>query len=149
MAAVNLARSAFTGLLRNSTLIKTPIVCRLSTVALLQKYQTIRNISKLNNNFHLLSNGVHIERIRGFATGPVHKITQSEISDRVMKVCRAYDKLSNVQSEKLGLRHFSHGPPLTIDLIKSRVLLVLQLYDKVDPEKNKFLMRSVATHQIP
>ncbi|VVC91394.1 unnamed protein product [Leptidea sinapis] len=111
MAAVNLARSAFTGLLRNSTLIKTPIVCRLSTVALLQKYQTIRNISKLNNNFHLLSNGVHIERIRGFATGPVHKITQSEISDRVMKVCRAYDKLSNVQ--------------------------------------NKFLMRSVATHQIP
>ncbi|VVC91395.1 unnamed protein product [Leptidea sinapis] len=109
MAAVNLARSAFTGLLRNSTLIKTPIVCRLSTVALLQKYQTIRNISKLNNNFHLLSNG----------------------------------------SEKLGLRHFSHGPPLTIDLIKSRVLLVLQLYDKVDPEKNKFLMRSVATHQIP
>lgn len=34
-----------------------------------------------------------------------------------------------------GVRQYSHGPPLSLDLIKSRVLLTLQLYDKIDPEK--------------
>ncbi|CAH2048877.1 unnamed protein product, partial [Iphiclides podalirius] len=38
-------------------------------------------------------------------------------------------------TEKLSSRNYSGGPPLTLELIKSRVLLVLQLYDKVDPEK--------------
>ncbi|CAH1404610.1 unnamed protein product [Nezara viridula] len=35
----------------------------------------------------------------------------------------------------INWRLFSHGPPLTLDLIKERVILVLKLYDKVDPEK--------------
>ncbi|XP_025420961.1 acyl carrier protein, mitochondrial isoform X3 [Sipha flava] len=33
------------------------------------------------------------------------------------------------------VRHYSVKPPLTIDQIKKRVLLVLQLYDKVNPDK--------------
>lgn len=33
------------------------------------------------------------------------------------------------------MRNYSVKPPLTIDIIKKRVLLVLQLYDKVNPDK--------------
>ncbi|TFK10443.1 Acyl carrier protein, mitochondrial [Platysternon megacephalum] len=32
-------------------------------------------------------------------------------------------------------RHYSHLPPLTLESIEERVLYVLKLYDKVDPEK--------------
>ncbi|CAK1551343.1 unnamed protein product [Leptosia nina] len=93
MAAVNIFRSACGGLLRKSTTIKTPVACRLSTVALQQKYQTVKTIAKLYNS-HDLQTG-----------------------------------------KPLFVRNYGHGAPLTIDLIKSRVLLVLQLYDKVNPEK--------------
>uniref|UniRef100_A0A1B6L907 Acyl carrier protein n=1 Tax=Graphocephala atropunctata TaxID=36148 RepID=A0A1B6L907_9HEMI len=34
-------------------------------------------------------------------------------------------------------RHYSMDPPLTLELIRDRVLLVLKLYDKVDPAKLK------------
>ncbi|XP_038220726.1 acyl carrier protein, mitochondrial isoform X2 [Zerene cesonia] len=94
MAAVNIVRSAVSGLLRKSTTIKTPVVCRLSTVALQQKFHTVKTIANLYNNNHI-QNG----------------------------------------KPKVAVRNYSGGPPLTIDLIKSRVLLVLQLYDKVNPEK--------------
>jgi len=33
------------------------------------------------------------------------------------------------------VRHYSVKPPMTIEQIKKRVLLVLQLYDKVNPDK--------------
>ncbi|CAG4982709.1 unnamed protein product [Colias eurytheme] len=121
MAAVNIVRSAVSGLLRKSTTIKTPVVCRLSTVALQQKFHTVKAIANLYNNNHI-QNGVH-RASRQYATGPVHKVTQQDIADRVMK------------KPKVAVRNYSGGPPLTIDLIKSRVLLVLQLYDKVNPEK--------------
>ncbi|EUB57600.1 Acyl carrier protein [Echinococcus granulosus] len=32
-------------------------------------------------------------------------------------------------------RSFSHGPPLSKPMIEDRVMLVLQLYDKIDPNK--------------
>lgn len=35
----------------------------------------------------------------------------------------------------LPVRHFSAKEPLTLKLIKERVILVLSLYDKVNPEK--------------
>lgn len=35
----------------------------------------------------------------------------------------------------LQVRHYSAKEPLTLKLIKERVILVLQLYDKVNPEK--------------
>ncbi|CAH4028188.1 acyl carrier protein, mitochondrial isoform X2 [Pieris brassicae] len=93
MAAASLIRSAFSGLLRKSTTIKTPVACRLFTVALQQKYHTVKTIANLYNT-------------------------------------------SDLQNGKPQfVRNYSHGPPLTIDIIKSRVLLVLQLFDKVNPEK--------------
>ncbi|CAK1551344.1 unnamed protein product [Leptosia nina] len=112
MAAVNIFRSACGGLLRKSTTIKTPVACRLSTVALQQKYQTVKTIAKLYNS-HDLQTGVSCER--RYATGPVHKITPQEIGERVMKVCKAYDKLTSVQlsleshfMQDLGLDSLDH-----------------------------------------
>lgn len=35
----------------------------------------------------------------------------------------------------LAVRHYSAKEPLTLKLIKERVILVLSLYDKVDPNK--------------
>ncbi|XP_050351370.1 uncharacterized protein LOC126774068 isoform X3 [Nymphalis io] len=134
MAAANLVRNAFNGLLRKSTSYKTPVVCKLSTVALQQKYHTAKAIAR-TYNIQQLQNGVQYQRKRQFATGPVRKITQEEIEERVMKVCKAYDKLVSTQKQKIGVRNYSAGPPLTLDLIKSRVILVLQLYDKISPEK--------------
>ncbi|XP_049873816.1 acyl carrier protein, mitochondrial isoform X1 [Pectinophora gossypiella] len=94
MAASNLVRSAFNGLLRKSITYKTPVVCRLSTIALQQKYHTVKTAVKVYNSYNLQNGG-----------------------------------------RKIGVRSYSAGPPLSLDLIKSRVLLVLQLYDKVNPEK--------------
>lgn len=33
------------------------------------------------------------------------------------------------------VRHYSAAEPLTLEFIRDRVLLVLKLYDKVDPNK--------------
>jgi len=78
-----------------------------------------------------------------------------QIRDRVLTVCRAYDK---VTADKVSIlntsynpfmcffffffqrvispkRLYSSKPPLTLDFIQGRVLLVLKLYDKVDPNK--------------
>lgn len=57
MAAVNFVRSAFNGLLRKPTAYKTPVVCRLSTVALQQKYHAVNIAVQVNNNYSL-QNGV-------------------------------------------------------------------------------------------
>ena len=76
-----------------------------------------------------------------------------EIQDRVLKVVAAYDK---VTSDKVNIHVFFHAscifqnitdprvkqvrqysakPPLTLNFIRDRVLLVLKLYDKIDPTK--------------
>ncbi|CDS43533.1 NADH dehydrogenase [Echinococcus multilocularis] len=41
-----------------------------------------------------------------------------------------YPPISSLQT-----RSFSHGPPLSKSMIEDRVMLVLQLYDKIDPNK--------------
>ncbi|XP_063624455.1 acyl carrier protein, mitochondrial isoform X2 [Cydia splendana] len=94
MAAANLVRSAFSGLLRKSTTYRTPVVCRLSTVVLQQKYHTVKTAVTLYNNKYLQDG-----------------------------------------SQKVGVRHYSAGPPLSLELIQQRVLLVLKLYDKICAEK--------------
>jgi hypothetical protein len=35
----------------------------------------------------------------------------------------------------MAVRHYSSAEPLTLELIRDRILLVLKLYDKVDPSK--------------
>ncbi|XP_023954285.1 acyl carrier protein, mitochondrial isoform X2 [Bicyclus anynana] len=131
MAAVNFVRSAFNGLLRKSTTYKCAAICRLSTVALQQKCP----IKPITNSYNIehTQNVVSLRK-RQYATGPVHKITESEIQERVIKVCKAYDKLVTVQNVKIS-RNYCHAPPLTLDLLRQRVILVLQLYDKINPEK--------------
>ncbi|KAJ2938050.1 hypothetical protein O0L34_g14504 [Tuta absoluta] len=94
MAAASLVRSAFNGLLRKSSTYKTPVVCRLSTLALKQKYHTVKTAVKVYN-------------------------------------------YSNIQNGNCGVRNYSHAPPMTKDLIQKRVLLVLQLYDKINPDSLK------------
>ncbi|XP_075220276.1 NADH dehydrogenase (ubiquinone) acyl carrier protein isoform X2 [Lycorma delicatula] len=45
---------------------------------------------------------------------------------------------SSIPSQSLNStpnRCYSHGPPLDLEMIRDRVLLVLKLYDKVNPEK--------------
>ncbi|CAH2095862.1 unnamed protein product [Euphydryas editha] len=94
MAAANLIRSAFSGLVRKSTTYKAPVVCRLSTVALQQKYHTVKAITRTYN----------IQQIQNL-------------------------------NRKIAVRNYSGGAPLTLQLIRDRVILVLQLYDKINPEK--------------
>lgn len=42
-------------------------------------------------------------------------------------------------------RHYSEKPPLTFDSIRDRTMLVLKLYDKIDPEK----VRPRAANNMP
>lgn len=81
------------------------------------------------------------------------KPSMDQIRERVLTVCRAYDK---VTADKVFIssifitilfvfflfqrmispkRLYSAKEPLTLDFIRGRVLLVLKLYDKVDPNK--------------
>ncbi|XP_028176635.1 acyl carrier protein, mitochondrial isoform X1 [Ostrinia furnacalis] len=94
MAAANLVRSAFSGLLRKSTTYRTPVVCRLSTVALQQKFRTAITLVKAQNSLHL-QNEVQCQRIQQYSGAP--KLSPQQIEDRVMKVCKAYDKLCGRQ----------------------------------------------------
>lgn len=57
MAAANLVRSAFGGLLRKSTSYRTPVACRLSTVALQQKFRAANALIKAQKA-HQLQNEV-------------------------------------------------------------------------------------------
>ncbi|XP_074648238.1 uncharacterized protein LOC141903811 isoform X1 [Tubulanus polymorphus] len=76
---------------------------------------------------------------RPYSSTASSKLTKSDIEKRVMKVVSDYDKidsgkLNRVVGSLLGVRNYSHVP-LTLEMIRERVLLVLKLYDKVNPEK--------------
>ncbi|XKL63002.1 hypothetical protein PGB90_005366 [Kerria lacca] len=65
------------------------------------------------------------------------KITLTEIEERVLKTCKAYDKITSEKTTYMYTvkRGYSLPLPYTFEYIKKRVILVLQLYDKIDPEK--------------
>ncbi|CAB3261813.1 unnamed protein product [Arctia plantaginis] len=94
MAAANIVRSALSGFLRKSSTYKTPVVCRLSTVALQQKITSVNYAIKTYNSLNHQNGNLYV-----------------------------------------SARNYSGGAPITLELLKSRVLLVLQLYDKINPEK--------------
>lgn len=83
-----------------------------------------------------------------------------DIKDRVLKVVSSYDKVTSAQVCQFHqiiliyfcflfsfinqgskswqwqtARKYSAKPPLSLKLINERVLLVLKLYDKIDPSK--------------
>jgi len=47
----------------------------------------------------------------------------------------AFQLLKVAQDKTSPIRNYSDKEPLTLDLIQQRVLLVLRLYDKINPEK--------------
>ncbi|SPP87268.1 blast:Acyl carrier protein%2C mitochondrial [Drosophila guanche] len=71
------------------------------------------------------------------------KRTIEDIKFRVLKVVSAYDKVtadkelasSRCRWQTQSVRRYSAKPPLSLKLINERVLLVLKLYDKIDPSK--------------
>ncbi|XP_023712500.1 uncharacterized protein LOC111867152 isoform X3 [Cryptotermes secundus] len=71
-------------------------------------------------------------QIRHFADA---KPSMDQIRERVLTVCRAYDKVTADKRMISPKRLYSAKEPLTLDFIRGRVLLVLKLYDKVDPNK--------------
>ncbi|KAM3957169.1 NADH dehydrogenase (ubiquinone) acyl carrier protein isoform 2-T2 [Aphomia sociella] len=95
MAAVNLARTVFNGLLRKSSTPRAPVICRLSSVALKQKYSTVKCAVQIYNSNHFQT-GVQCQRIQQYS-GAKTKPSPQQIEERVMKVCKAYDKLSTCQ----------------------------------------------------
>ncbi|XP_076160884.1 NADH dehydrogenase (ubiquinone) acyl carrier protein isoform X1 [Ptiloglossa arizonensis] len=66
---------------------------------------------------------VKIKNIRAYSTDDKVK----KVEERVLKGIK--------DTRVKQVRHYSAKPPLTIDLIRQRVLLVLNLYDKIDPKK--------------
>ncbi|KAH8327382.1 hypothetical protein KR074_004923 [Drosophila pseudoananassae] len=63
------------------------------------------------------------------------KSTIEDIKFRVLKVVSAYDKECRGRWQTQSVRRYSAKPPLSLKLINERVLLVLKLYDKIDPSK--------------
>ncbi|XP_020814482.1 acyl carrier protein, mitochondrial isoform X3 [Drosophila serrata] len=64
------------------------------------------------------------------------KSTIEDIKFRVLKVVSAYDKECGRNGwQTQSVRRYSAKPPLSLKLINERVLLVLKLYDKIDPCK--------------
>ncbi|KAF2357244.1 Acyl carrier protein (ACP) [Trinorchestia longiramus] len=63
------------------------------------------------------------------------KLSPADIESKVLQVCKNFDKI-NAEKKLGGVRHSSGGKePLTLDIIKQRVILVLNLYDKINPDK--------------
>jgi len=72
---------------------------------------------------------------RSYATERSAKV--DDIRGRVLKVVGAFDKI-NAEKGLRGVqlvRHYSAPEPMTFELIRDRILLVLKLYDKVDVNK--------------
>ncbi|CAG0914721.1 unnamed protein product [Notodromas monacha] len=76
----------------------------------------------------ILPGNFSVPETRAYSTAV--KLKKEEIEQRVLNVCKAFDKIS---AEKV--RSYSEKPPMDLNMIKDRVLLVLKLYDKVDSEK--------------
>ncbi|XP_060813054.1 acyl carrier protein, mitochondrial isoform X1 [Bombus pascuorum] len=63
-------------------------------------------------------------------------ITQFQLNERFFHCNRQNTIIHVPQGTRVKqVRQYSHGPPLSLDLIHQRVMLVLNLYDKVDPKK--------------
>uniref|UniRef100_A0A6M2E213 Acyl carrier protein n=1 Tax=Xenopsylla cheopis TaxID=163159 RepID=A0A6M2E213_XENCH len=106
------------------------VLCRSSVLALREAPKTLaacnqRQIHIRHNNAHTNFIKNTANPIRLFAT-PATKLTKAQIEERVLK-----------GSQWQLVRHYSAAAPLTLDLIRKRVVLVLQLYDKIDPAKLK------------
>ncbi|KAG8036131.1 hypothetical protein G9C98_004711 [Cotesia typhae] len=107
-----------------------------------RRFGAVANLARAQR-FHLQANGCKFvapvfSQIRSYTEGPgmKKKTPINEIEQRVIKVCRDYDKITADKGPRVEqARWYSGRPPLTLNVIRERVLLVLKLYDKVDPSK--------------
>lgn len=53
------------------------------------------------------------------------------------------------QSQFSAVRQYGGGAPLTLDLIESRVILTLQLYDKINPEQVDLIQNIDSSDKMP
>ncbi|KAL5018932.1 hypothetical protein ScPMuIL_004654 [Solemya velum] len=131
MAAI--ARTARTALSRQIICSKIP---SLGAVALIQHRHELKHIhtclKRQNPVLHKISLISESISPRCMST----KVNVDEVQDRVLKVCRAFDRIIAEKTPVTAMvyRSYSHAP-LTIDMVEQRILLVLRLYDKIDPEK--------------
>ncbi|XP_074105977.1 NADH dehydrogenase (ubiquinone) acyl carrier protein isoform X1 [Cotesia typhae] len=95
-----------------------------------RRFGAVANLARAQR-FHLQANGCKFvapvfSQIRSYTEGPgmKKKTPINEIEQRVIKGPRVEQA-----------RWYSGRPPLTLNVIRERVLLVLKLYDKVDPSK--------------
>ncbi|XP_015789867.1 uncharacterized protein LOC107366750 isoform X1 [Tetranychus urticae] len=96
----------------------------------IDNFKTVETINKTSYRMH----GGTSQRNRV-------KLDPKVTEQRVLKICKAHDRIDanqllKVDSSLITLsRHYGHKAPLTYDFVRDRVLLVLRLYDKVDPNK--------------
>ncbi|XP_023712499.1 acyl carrier protein, mitochondrial isoform X2 [Cryptotermes secundus] len=62
-------------------------------------------------------------------------VQRNDIHTRTWKKFHAFNRSSLIERMISPKRLYSAKEPLTLDFIRGRVLLVLKLYDKVDPNK--------------
>ncbi|KAI1286916.1 Acyl carrier protein, mitochondrial [Halotydeus destructor] len=76
------------------------------------------------------------KRAFGAFRPPKQVVLVKDIEEKVLNVCRGYDKIdAGKLSNFAQKRCYGHKAPLNYDFIVERTLLVLQLYDKINPEK--------------
>ncbi|KAM3184320.1 hypothetical protein ACTXT7_008601 [Hymenolepis weldensis] len=73
--------------------------------------------------------------ISSFAPIPLWWVALDDIFLISRSYATEFQKASCFSVPSLQKRSFSHGPPLNKPMIEDRVMLVLQLYDKIDPNK--------------
>ncbi len=106
--------------------------------------RTLNNLKKFN--FVSSSSAIVHNQLRSYVSSSfILKKKQSNIKTSII-VCPFFVKLifnfkyfktkSNVNRELVNIRNYSHVP-YTKDMIEQRVLLVLRLCDKIDPNKLK------------
>ncbi|KAK0051746.1 acyl carrier protein mitochondrial-like isoform X1 [Biomphalaria pfeifferi] len=110
-------------------------VCLRSTVPRLSAVIIVRHINDRRqplplNLFKLQP--AHSQFVRPFSSTT---ISVAAIEEKVLSVCKAYDKINAEKPFYQPRRWYAGKPPLTLETIQKRVELVLKLYDKINPEK--------------
>ncbi|CAD1470515.1 unnamed protein product [Heterotrigona itama] len=120
-------------LIRNTGKFRNPIsrTCLRSVVTQLQSNERYFHCKR--QSIVTLVPQENIQSVRTYSTNPETK----KIEERVLNVVNAFDKIT---TDKVGtrvkqVRQYSIAEPMSLDLIRKRIFLVLNLYDKIDPQK--------------
>ncbi|GFO38069.1 acyl carrier protein [Plakobranchus ocellatus] len=107
-------------------------VPRLSAIALLHQTNNGRYCRNAFNIRNIPKPLAVIQNRRTFATAT---ISVAVIEEKIMKICKDYDKINAEKLTFSAQRWYAGKAPLTLETVQKRVELVLKLYDKINPEK--------------